>query len=74
MRTIQIHLPEELEENILALSSDEEAFIMEAVREKIEKEKQEQLKKQLIEGYQHTFEEDLSVTKDFEPSDFEHWQ
>ena len=74
MKTIQIQLPEELEQNILALSSNEEAFIMEAVKEKLEKEKKAQLKKQLIEGYQSTFDEDRNITKDFEPSDFEHWQ
>jgi hypothetical protein len=74
MKTIQINLSEELEQNILALSSNEEAFIVEAVKEKIEKEKKEQLQKQLIEGYQSTFNEDLDITKDFEPSDFEHWQ
>ncbi len=74
MKTIQINLPEELEQKILALSSNEEAFIVEAVKEKIEKEKKEQLQKQLIEGYQSTFDEDLGITKDFEPSDFEHWQ
>lgn len=74
MKTIQINLPEELEQIILSISSNEEAFIVEAVREKVEKEKKEQLKKQLIEGYQSTFEEDLNLTKDFESSDFEHWQ
>jgi hypothetical protein len=74
MKTIQINLPEELEQMILSISSNEEAFIVEAVREKVEKEKKEQLKSELIEGYQSTFEEDLNITKDFESSDFEHWQ
>ena len=74
MKTIQITLPEELEQKIRDLSSNEEAFIVEAVKEKIEKEKQAQLQKQLIEGYQSTYNEDLHITKDFEPSDFEHWQ
>jgi hypothetical protein len=74
MKTIQINLPEDLEHVILSISSDEEAFIVEAVREKVEKEQKEQLKRQLIEGYQSTFDEDLNITKDFETSDFEHWQ
>ena len=74
MKTIQINLPQELEQIILSLSSDEEAFLVEAVREKVEKATKEQLKRQLTEGYQSTFEEDLNLTKDFEPSDFEHWQ
>jgi hypothetical protein len=74
MKTIRIKLPDELEKKILALASDEEAFIMEAVKEKIKKKKKEQLKKQLIAGCQSTLGEDLKVAKSFEPADFEYWQ
>ncbi len=71
MKTIQINLPEDVEQQILSLTGNEEAFIMEAVAEKIAREKQNQLKKALIEGYQSTFEEDLNLAKDFEATDFE---
>ncbi len=74
MKTIRIKLPEELERDLLALTPDKEAFIREAVQEKIEKEKKEQLKKQWSEGCQSTFGEDLNVTKGFDPADFEYWQ
>jgi hypothetical protein len=74
MKTIQINLPEDTEQKILAVTGNEVAFIMEAVVEKLEREKQNQLKKELIEGYQSTFDEDLNLTKDFEATDFEHWQ
>jgi hypothetical protein len=74
MKTIRIKLPEELERDILALASDKEAFVIEALKEKIEKEKKEQLKKQLVEGCQITFGEDPNLTKGFEPTDFEYWQ
>jgi hypothetical protein len=50
---------------------------MEAVKEKIERESRISVikrNKELIEGYQSTFEEDLNLTKDFEAADFEHWQ
>ncbi len=74
MKTIRIKLPEELERDLLALSLDREAFIREAVKEKIEKEKKEQRKKQRGEGCQSTFGEDLNLPKGFEPTDFEYWQ
>ncbi len=73
MKTIQINLPEDVEQQILSLTGNEEAFIMEAVAEKIAREKQNQLKKALIEGYQSTFEEDLNLAKDFEATDFKNW-
>ncbi|MBD0258025.1 MAG: hypothetical protein ICV83_20110, partial [Cytophagales bacterium] len=66
MKTIRIKLPEELERDLTALASDKEAFIREAVKEKIEKEKKGQLKKQLAEGCQSTFGEDPNLTKGFE--------
>jgi hypothetical protein len=74
MKILQIHLPEDLEQQILSLTGNEAAFIMEAVAEKIAREKQNQLNKALIEGYQSTFEEDLNLAKKFEATDFEHWQ
>ncbi len=74
MKTIRIRLPEELERDILALTSDKETFILKALKEKIEKEKKAQLKKQLPEGCQSAFGEDLNLTKGFEPADVEYWQ
>jgi hypothetical protein len=73
MKTIQINLPDDLQREIQALTVNEEVFIFEAVAEKLKREKQHQFKKELIEGYQNTFEEDLYLTKDFEASDIEHW-
>lgn len=74
MKTIRIKLPDELERDLLALAADKEAFIREAVKEKLEKEKKEQLKKQSIDGCQSLFGEHPNLTKGFEPADFEYWQ
>ncbi len=74
MKTIRIKLPEELERDMLALTPDKETFILEALKEKIEREKKAQLKKQLTEDCQSTFGEDLNLTKGFEPADVEYWQ
>lgn len=45
--------------------------MLEAIQEKIEREKKDKLKLLLIEGYQATSEEDLEITKDFEGADFD---
>jgi hypothetical protein len=74
MKTIQINLPEDLEQQIMSLTGNAAAFIMEAVAEKVAREKQNQLKKTLSECYQNTFEEDLHLTKAFRATNFEHWQ
>jgi UDP-N-acetylglucosamine 2-epimerase len=71
MKTIRVKLPEEIARQISALAPDEEAFIVEAVKEKIERE---QSKKQLGESCQIPFGEDANGPKGFEPTDFEYWQ
>ena len=79
MKTIQIELPEALEEQINSMSQDQQNFIVEAIKEKIKKKTTietgaKSLTESLIEGYQATYEEDLSLTNDFESVDFEDWK
>ena len=79
MKTIQIELPEAIEEQLNSMSQDQQNFIVEAIREKIEKRKTTEtdtkaLTESLIEGYQATYKEDLSLTSDFESVDLEDWK
>ncbi len=79
MKTIQIELPEAIEEQLNSISQDQQDFIMEAIKEKIKqktaiKTNTEPLTESLIEGYQATYQEDLNLTSDFEPVDFEDWK
>ncbi len=79
MKIIQIALPEFIEEQLNSISQDQQNFIVEAIREKIEKRilietDRESLTKRLIEGYQATYEEDLRITRDFESVDLEDWK
>ena len=71
MKTIQIELPEAIEEQLNSISQDQQDFIVEAIKEKIKKEA---LTQRLIEGYQATYEEDLNLTSDFESVDLEDWK
>ena len=77
MKTIQIELPEAIEEHLNSMSQDQQDFIVEAIKEKIKKKTAadaEALTQHLIEGYQATYEEDLNLTNDFESADFEDWK
>ena len=71
METIQLEIPSEMLGVINTLSKKKEEFVLEAIQEKIEREKKDKLKLLLIEGYQATSEEDLEITKDFEGADFD---
>ena len=77
MKTIQIELPEAIEEHLNSMSQDQQDFIVEAIKEKIKKKTAadaEALTQHLIEGYQATYEEDLNLTSDFESADLEDWK
>ncbi len=79
MKTIQIELPEAIEEQLNSISQDQQDFIVEAIKEKIKqkttiKTNTESLTESLIEGYQATYQEDLGLTNDFESVDFEDWK
>ena len=79
MKTIQIELPEAIEEQLNSMSQDQQNFIVEAIKEKIEKKTiietdTQSLTESLIEGYQATYKEDLGLTSDFESVDFEDWK
>jgi len=72
MKTIKIELPVEIEKQLKLINEDEQTFIVEAIKEKINK--REFLNKKLEEGYKATFQEDIALTKDFESIDLEEWQ
>ena len=79
MKTIQIELPEAIEEQLNSMSQDQQNFIVEAIKEKIEKKttiktETKSLTESLTEGYQATYKEDLGLTSDFESVDFEDWK
>jgi len=48
-------------------------FVSDAIAGKIKQFKEQQLKKQLIEGYQATKKEGLELTREFEELDIEGW-
>lgn len=71
MRTLQITIPDEIFGILSLYSKQQDEFVVEAIREKLEREKSKNLKKLLAEGYKATAKEDLALTKDFETADFE---
>lgn len=71
MRTLQITIPDEIFGILSSYSKQQDEFVVEAIREKLKREKSKNLKKLLAEGYKATAKEDLALTKDFETADFE---
>ena len=66
MRTLQITIPDEIFGVLSSFSKHQDKFVVEAIREKLEREKTKNLKQLLAEGYKATAKEDLALTKEFE--------
>ena len=71
MKTIHIELPDPIIDFIHSLSKQEDTFAREAVEEKVAREKDNNLNLLLIEGYQATAQEDLTLSGNFEHADSE---
>ena len=72
---LNITLPEDLAHQLdrLVGPRKKSRFITEALRQRIEKMKNDQIQKLLKEGYKARKAESLAITKDFEPVDLEAW-
>ena len=68
MKTLEIKLPDEIFGVLSTIAKRKDAFVIEAIKEKIEREKKRSL---LVEGYQATFQEDLALAREYEAADFE---
>lgn len=71
MKTIEINVPDEVLGFLGSMSKEQEKFVLEAINEKVSREKKRDLKTLLVEGYQATAAQDLKITKEFETADLE---
>ncbi len=71
MKTIEINVSDEVLGFLGSVSREQEKFVLEAINEKVNREKKRQLKTLLAEGYQATSAEDLKITREFETADLE---
>ena len=71
MRTLQVTIPDEIFGVLSSLAKRQDEFVVEAIQEKLEREKHQNLKQLLVEGYKATAKEDLALTKEFETADLE---
>lgn len=67
MKIIEVKLPDEIFGVLSAIAKQKDKFVVEAIREKLEREKKENLNQLLAEGYKATAKEDLELMKEFEP-------
>ena len=72
---LNITLPEDLAHQLdrLVAPRKKSRFITEALRQRIEKMKNDQIQKLLEEGYKTRKAESLAITKEFESTDLEGW-
>ena len=73
MTRLNITLPDELSKKI-ANKHNKSRFIAEALKEKIEREKQKRIEHFLLEGYNATSKEDANLQADWEKSEIEGWK
>lgn len=73
MKRLNITLPESLIEEIKDLSN-KSRFIADALKEKLERIKREELDRRLIEGYKATKEEDKKINEEWEKITLEGWK
>ena len=71
MKTIEIKVPDEILGFLGSVLREQEKFVLEAIKEKVSREKKRDLETLLVEGYQATLAEDLKITKEFETADLE---
>jgi CopG family transcriptional regulator / antitoxin EndoAI len=72
---LNITLPQELARQLemIAGARMRSKFIADAVSERIEALRKEEVSKDMAEGYRVRREESLLLAKDFEAADLEHW-
>lgn len=73
MKRLNITLPEDLIKNMKNLPNKSH-FIAEALKEKLERIKKEELDRKLIEGYKATRKEDKKINEDWEKITLEGWK
>jgi len=73
MTRLNITLPDEIAKKI-ANKHNKSRFIAEALKEKIEREKQKQIEHLLLEGYNATSKEDARLQADWEKAGIERWK
>ena len=71
MQTIEVNVPDDVLNSLGSVSKERETFVLEAIKEKINREKKRNLPLLLAEGYRAVAKEDLKVAKEFEAADFE---
>lgn len=69
-------VPEDVAKELRAQvgKSKRSAFVAETLRIRLDELKQEQLRKNLIEGYQARYEEDAQINAEWEKATLENWE
>lgn len=71
MKSLHINLPKELQSNPFLLRNNVQIFVIDAIKEKIERSAKTDLETLLVERYKASVTEDLNILNDFSDVDFE---
>jgi hypothetical protein len=71
MRTLQVTIPDEIFGVLSSFSKPQDEFVLEAIKEKLVREKSQNFNVLLAEGYLATAKEDLVIAKEFAFSDLD---
>lgn len=73
MKSIQIHIPDEIARTLKSFSGNLEGFILDSLRERLQRMKNKKTEQLLIEGYKASKKEAKDLKKDFEKTDINGW-
>ncbi len=73
MPLLEVSIPEEIDDAISSVASDKSAFILDAVKQKLQEIKFKLVEEKLIEGYKSNHQENSSLMDDFKQADLENW-
>jgi hypothetical protein len=74
MPEIRLPLPDELDQALNKVTNDKQSFIIDAVKEKLQKAKDAPRYDKLVEGYKSQHQENRNVLNDYSSTDLENWE
>ncbi len=73
MKTVQLHLPDEVSNLLKIVADNTEDFIINAIKKSLSELENKKFEKLLIAGYKSSKNETKKIQKDFSGVDIENW-
>ncbi len=73
MSTLTVNIPDDLDKELNKLKVKKEEFLLNALKEKIDLQKSNNLQTALAEGYKNNHKENQQLINEFSQADLENW-